>query len=569
VSKPPAAQSEAPQIGAVVVASPDAGKNPAAKSQRVRELPPPPVSDTGIPTAKHGQDGRGTPSDKHGQDGRGTRTRDGVRRWWRADGRRQSLSAGVSFAVHFVALIVAALIVYKAPSAGGVGGLLLDGGEEYLLEDREILLDNTPSSQQSNADRRLADGASGSGEEHADSQTADASATANIPMPSGLQPASDVAAPAAVSFVGSGIGQSPNWLAVAEAATGGGLDGRKAAARSGLLAGRGGNDKSEAAVERGLRWLRAHQNSDGSWSCDHAKGPCQGLCRNPGTDACTTGSTALVLLAFLGAGYTHVDGEYQDTVKRGLYYLTTKAIITKHGADLQDGSLYGQGISTAALCEAYAMTGDKSLRDLAQKAIHFIVYAQDTRGGGWRYSPGQPGDTTVTGWQLTALKSGQMAGLEVPSPTIALIERFLDSVQTEEGACYGYRTTDPGRATTAVGLLCRMYTGWSRYRPALQRGVLYLYKWGPSDDNMYFNYYATQVMIQSDGAYWPTWNRQMRDFLIATQAKNSHESGSWYFPGGYGDRGGRLYNTAMAVMTLEVYYRYMPLYQKKSVESSF
>ena len=499
-----------------------------------------------------------------------------LRRWGRSGGRHPAFSAGVSFVVHFVALLVAALIVAKTPAAGGLGGLVLDGGEdEYLLDEQEILVDQVAARQWTDADRRLADGSQPGADQQAAESTAaeataiDAAVAVALAGSSEQQPPSPTAVVPAVSLAGAGIGQSPNWLASAEAATGGGLEGRKAAARSGLLASRGGNDRSEAAVERGLRWLRAHQNADGSWHCDHTKGPCQGLCRNPGTDTTTTGSTALVLLAFLGAGYTHVDGEYQDTVKRGLYYLQTKALITKHGADLQDGTLYGQGIATIALCEAYAMTGDKALRDLAQQAVHFIVYAQDVRGGGWRYSPGQPGDTTVTGWQLMALKSAQMAGLEVPSPTIALVERFLDSVQTEEGACYGYRTTDPGRATTAVGLLCRMYTGWSRYHPVLGRGIAYLHQWGPSDDNMYFNYYATQVMIQSDGPHWPAWNRQMRDFLIATQAKTSHEAGSWYFPGGYGDRGGRLYNTAMAVMTLEVYYRYMPLYQKKSVESEF
>ena len=231
--------------------------------------------------------------------------------------------------------------------------------------------------------------------------------------------------------------------------------------------------------------------------------------------------------------------------------------------------MYAQGLSAIALCEAYGMTQDPALKDLAQGALRFIVYAQDPKGGGWRYAPGQPGDTTVTGWQLMALKSGQMARLEVPAPTLYLAQRFLGSVQSEDGARYGYMTPQPRNSTTAIGLLCRMYTGWQRDHPGLQKGVAYLSQWGPSEDNMYHNYYATQVLHHWGGSDWEKWNRKMRDYLIATQATNSHEAGSWYFSGGQGQVGGRLYNTAMAVMTLEVYYRYMPLYREDAVAGDF
>ena len=123
--------------------------------------------------------------------------------------------------------------------------------------------------------------------------------------------------------------------------------------------------------------------------------------------------------------------------------------------------------------------------------------------------------------------------------------------------------------TTAVGLLCRMYTGWHRDNPALYRGIAYLHQWGPSETNMYYNYYATQVLHHWEGPEWQAWNRRMRDYLVASQAKISHEAGSWYFPDPYGDVGGRLYNTALAIMTLEVYYRYMPLYGQEAVRDLF
>lgn len=365
--------------------------------------------------------------------------------------------------------------------------------------------------------------------------------------------------------------QPVDWFIPVETPSGGGgTEGRRGPLKQSLLEQRGGNAQSEQAVARGLRWLAAHQHTDGSWRFDHGKGPCKGLCRNPGTESSTTAATGLALLPFLGAGNTHQSGEYQDVVQRGLYYLSTRAVVTPHGVDLQEGTMYAQALATIALCESYGMTRDPQLRELAQRSLQFVLYAQDRKGGGWRYTPGEPGDTTVTGWQFMALKSGQLAGLEVSTPAVALASHFLDSVQAEEGAQYGYMTPVPRRSTTAIGLLCRMYLGWNRQRPALVRGIEYLSQWGPSDEEIYYNYYAAQALCHYDGPAWEQFNRRLRDHLIATQATTGHEAGSWFFSNDPGaEKGGRLYGTALAVMTLEVYYRFMPLYERRSVDRAF
>ncbi len=343
------------------------------------------------------------------------------------------------------------------------------------------------------------------------------------------------------------------------------LTGRSREFRAELVRIGGGTAESEDAVERGLRWIMSQQRDDGSFSFRQLRGGCS----NPGTESSTTAATAICMLPYLGAGYTHKEGPYRDVVRRGMYYLVRSARQTPHGADLQNGTMYAQGLSAIALCEAYAMTGDPALRTLAEQSVRFIVFAQDPKGGGWRYTPGEPGDTTVTGWQLMALKSGQMAGLAIPSPTLVGVRRFLDRVQSEYGAKYGYMDPRPGENTTAIGLLCRMYTGWPRDYEPLRRGVEYLDSLGPSKDNMYFNYYATQVMHHYGGEPWLKWNPAMRDYLVATQSGQGNEAGSWHFSGGHGDVGGRLYNTAMAVMTLEVYYRYMPLYTEYALTDAF
>jgi hypothetical protein len=314
---------------------------------------------------------------------------------------------------------------------------------------------------------------------------------------------------------------------------------------------------------------------DGGWNFNHAMHPqCRGQCRNPGNiPEARNGATGMALLPFLGAGQTHQKGKYKDLVKKGLYFLISRMKVSPQGGSLHEsgGSMYSHGICAIVLCEAYAMTHDKHLYAPAQQALNFIAYAQDPVGGGWRYSPRQPGDTSVVGWQIMAMKSGHMGYLRVPPITVQKASQFLDSVQAHNGAHYGY--TDPGagrEGTTAVGLLCRMYLGWKKDNPALQKGVKWMSDRGPSANNMYYNYYATQIMHHMEGDVWKKWNSVMRDQLIKSQAKKGHEAGSWFMPAGHvTDRGGRLYCTSMATMVLEVYYRHLPIYRKQSTEEDF
>ncbi len=352
----------------------------------------------------------------------------------------------------------------------------------------------------------------------------------------------------------------PDLLRASDADVRAALTGRNAGTRRAMVGSGEASQAGENAVERGLRWIMSKQQKDGGWSFK-----LDSRSANPGTEESRTAATAMALLPFLGAGYTHREGPYTDVVGKGLYFLQKKAILTPNGANLQDGTMYGQGLATIALCEAYAMTGDPTLKALAQRSIEYIAFAQ-AKDGGWRYTPGEPGDTTVTGWQLMALKSGQMARLNVPTPTIGGVHRFLDSVQSEYGALYGYMTPQPRNTTTAIGLLCRMYTGWPRTEPGLGRGVGYLTKWGWSENNLYYDYYAAQVLHHWGGPERKTWNRGLREHLVRTQTDHGMDNGSWFLPDPHAAQGGRLYCTSLAVMILEVSYRYMPLYGEEAFE---
>lgn len=370
------------------------------------------------------------------------------------------------------------------------------------------------------------------------------------------------------------VGSPFESLTDALASRGGGLEGRTLENRRAAALAGGGTERSEASVEAALKWFSEHQWSDGGWRFDLAACPrCNGACRDAGSNNSSTAATGLALLCYLGAGYTHQEGEYKEQVLRGLLFLQDKMVVSSHGGDLRGGdTMYAQGIATLALTEAYAMTHDRDFRESAGQAIQFILDAQYDDGG-WRYAPNWEaparGDTTVTGWQVAALRSASLTDIELPSDLWARISSYLDSVQYDDGQNYLYVQGDsPNRRTAAtpIGLLCRMIGGWKKdYRP-LRQSVVRLGRVSPSDKDVYFNYYTSQVLHHVGGASWKRWNPRMREYLIAAQATDGHERGSWYFSEPHSSTGGRLYTTAMATMTLEVYYRYMPLYKEAFVD---
>lgn len=349
--------------------------------------------------------------------------------------------------------------------------------------------------------------------------------------------------------------------------TGGGLNGRKPSARARLAAEAGGTRESEMAVELGLKWILKHQRPDGSWHFKHDHGNCNGACENQGSQESTTAATGLALMSLLGAGYTHRSGPYQQPIQKGLDYLVQKMRVTPHGGNLCQGEagMYSHAIATIALSEAYSMTDDAGLLEFVEQARKYIESAQHKLGG-WRYNPGNKGDMTVTGWQLMALKSCEMSGIKTGAVTYQLANDFLNSLQSSSG-CFGYQAPDENPTTTAIGILAKMYLGASLDDISLQMGTEFVVDQSPSKTDVYFNYYATQVLHHRRDTGWPQWNQEMRDYLVAKQDNSdTHRAGSWYFPDRHGQVGGRLYTTAMAVMILEVYYRYLPLYDEDAIK---
>lgn len=341
--------------------------------------------------------------------------------------------------------------------------------------------------------------------------------------------------------------------------------------------------QTEEAIERGLAFLARFQRADGSWSL-------QGFPEEAGLVS-DTAATGLAVLAFQGAGYTHREFQYQEVVRRGLEYLMRSQ--QPNGdlfVPLDDESnrsvwLYSHSLATLALCEAYGMTQDPALRGPAQQAIEFIVASQDPQWGGWRYTPGVGTDTSVTGWMMMALKSGELAGLAVPEATYARIARWLELAQQspQQPHLYRYNPLAPdtpqqrhgrvaSRTMTAVGLLMRLYTGWRRDNPHLAQGAAFLAQnlpaVGTSRDpqrDTYYWYYATQVMAHMGGEYWQVWHTRLHPLLIESQVRDGPLAGSWDprgpVPDRWGPHAGRLYVTTLNLLSLEVQYRKLPLYE--------
>ena len=170
------------------------------------------------------------------------------------------------------------------------------------------------------------------------------------------------------------------------------------------------------------------------------------------------------------------------------------------------------------------------------------------------------------GWQILALRSAQAASLQIPRLVFESASSYLDTAQADDvGGLYAYMPGRRGSHTpsmTAEGLLCRQYTGWRKNEAGFSVGSRYLLGNLPkrAKPNIYYWYYATQVLHHLGGDDWKTWNEAIRETLIEMQETEGHPAGSWTPVGGHANRGGRVYMTALALCTLEIYYRHAALY---------
>lgn len=351
----------------------------------------------------------------------------------------------------------------------------------------------------------------------------------------------------------------------------------------------GGSQTSETAVAAGLEWLARHQADNGSWSrycLDETSSDYQ--CDDPSNCQGEGGlyemaHSGLALLAFQAGGHYYFnDNEYSDRVRRGLDWMVdhqgSNGLLV--GTRPKGGFprypkqfLYEHGIAAFALVEACATARasgqppNTRYQAAAKKALRFTRDVQYDDGG-WRYwdDATRIGDSSVSGWQVLALKTGQQAGIPVPPDCLAKVRRFFNDRAGDDGQT-GYENRSLStQATTGVGMLARQFLLDEPDTPFMRAAAETLareaeQRWADpakrlGDQDYYLWYNCTLAMYQMGGQPWERWNTIIRDTIIGLQRRDGCAAGSWDPSTQWGAEGGRIYTTALAALTLEVYYRY-------------
>ena len=324
--------------------------------------------------------------------------------------------------------------------------------------------------------------------------------------------------------------------------------------RESIIDALGGTVETEKAVERALEWMKRTQEPDGHWSM-----------AKHGGKAADSGGTGMAILAFYGWGARHdEEGPYQETLKKALGWLVAKGEKTKGDYSGDGGQMYGHGMATIALAEAYSITKDPALLEPLKKAVLVIVKSQNPEHGGWRYTTtSKDGDTSVYGWQMMALHCASVAGIEIPEATFERSKLWLDKASSEEKrGLYGYTGPAPKPAMTAEAMFVQQLLGAKPSDPRQAESAAYLVANLPgakTATNMYYWYYGFLSLYQHQSPMWKKWNMTVRELLVDRQTTEGPDAGTWS-PGQW-KPAGKLVSTAMGALSLEVYYRYLPMYK--------
>jgi hypothetical protein len=321
----------------------------------------------------------------------------------------------------------------------------------------------------------------------------------------------------------------------------------------------------EGSIYAALRWLKKHQEPDGSWNTKSGMG---------GGGVHPAGMTGLALLTYLGHGETtDPTTEFGPTVKKAIQWL-----IAHQGPDGGFARAYEHPIATYALCEAYTMTRIPAIATAASKGVDVIIRGQNPSGGfSYELQPCDRNDTSVMGWCAQALKAAQIAGLrnvgldDAMKKTLAAFRANYRG-NSEQGG-FGYIGPDIS-GLTGVGVVCHQMLGQSKGNE-VKGGLAQLatsdrFQWsGATWKNVYYWYYNTQARFQEGGECWKTWEHQFAAPLMKAQVREhqaartpkgrSVDLGYWDTNN---DRGGRVMDTTLCTLTLEVYYRYLPTYRR-------
>lgn len=310
------------------------------------------------------------------------------------------------------------------------------------------------------------------------------------------------------------------------------------------------------AVRAGLDFLAKDQQSDGSWTTDE------------GGRAYPVAITALAGTAYLANGNTPTRGRYAPQVEKAVEYLlncsTNTGLIT--GPTQDNGQpMHGHGFALMFLACVYGTESDPALRDrtkeVIDKAVGLTAEGQSADGG-WTYIPGGGDEGSVTVTQVQALRAAHNAGLAVPRGTISQAVQYIERCSTPEGGiCYSLRSRGDARLAISAAAVATLYNAGQYDAPVANRCLEYVWRhfkgnqrWQLGGHAFYCQLYASQAFYLAGDQYWDDYFPNARDQLIAMQNKGE---GSWQ-----GDGIGKAYGTAIALIILQLPYKYLPVYQR-------
>ncbi len=311
------------------------------------------------------------------------------------------------------------------------------------------------------------------------------------------------------------------------------------------------------AVRGGLDYLARSQGGDGSWQND------------AGGEAYPVAMTGLCGTALLANGNSSTRGRYAQQVEKAVDYLigcsTQSGLIT--GPAQENGRpMHGHGFALMFLacaygCETKPAHRDK-IKDVIEKAIKLTAEGQSPDGG-WTYIPGSGDEGSVTVTQVQALRTAHNAGLGVPRGTISEAVNYIERCSTSEGGiCYALRYNDGPRLAISAAAVATLYNAGQYDAPVANRCLEYVWRhfensksWNKGTYHEYYcQLYAAQAFYLAGDKYWDAYFPATRDQLISMQDKGE---GAWN-----GDQIGKAYGTSIALIILQLPYKYLPVYQR-------
>ncbi len=296
--------------------------------------------------------------------------------------------------------------------------------------------------------------------------------------------------------------------------------------------------QAELIYERGMDYLARTQNEKGFWNDNVGSEP---------------GVVGLCVAAFLAHGEDPNNGPHSKLIRAGIEYIISQQ---NESNGYIGSSMYNHAFATKALAEAYGVLDEPKIAPALKLAVELILSSQKAnRFGAWRYTPdSRDADTTVTGCQLVTLFAAKNAGIAVPDEAIKRGLGYLTTCRSSDGS-YGYTSASGGKPTlTAIGVLCQSLAKETEAKSFqasfafLQKNLDYRDRYYP----FYYEYYMSQALFHVDEKVWQDWNNRNIRYLATIQAADGS------FPGNQGTS----FNTAGALLSLALNYRYLPIYEK-------